>query len=100
MREAVEGKAARAGQISGWLRRPQLWKAFTEHDVLVMPSTIREAMGRVALAAQACGLPSSTNPCTTDWLRDRRTLSAPRAAQTLSRRMSPRGVVAVSDRRQ
>lgn len=33
----------------GWLRRPQLWKAFTEHDVLIMPSTTLEAMGLVAL---------------------------------------------------
>ncbi|MFF0169302.1 glycosyltransferase family 4 protein [Streptomyces prasinus] len=41
----------------GWLRRPQLWRAFTEHDVLVMPSTTLEAMGLVALEAQACGLP-------------------------------------------
>ncbi|WP_200309110.1 glycosyltransferase family 4 protein [Streptomyces adelaidensis] len=40
----------------GWLRRPQLWKTFTEHDLLVMPSTTLEAMGLVALEAQACGL--------------------------------------------
>ncbi|MFE3410317.1 glycosyltransferase family 4 protein [Streptomyces mirabilis] len=46
----------------GWLRRPQLWKAFTEHDVLVVPSTILEAMGLVALEAQACGLPVLYQP--------------------------------------
>lgn len=39
------------------LRRPQLWKAFADHDVLVMPSTTFEAMGLVALEAPACGLP-------------------------------------------
>ncbi|MBB1256527.1 glycosyltransferase family 4 protein, partial [Streptomyces sp. OF3] len=46
----------------GWLRRPQLWKAFTEHDVLVIPSTTMEAMGLVALEAQACGLPVLYQP--------------------------------------
>ncbi|MDH6136445.1 glycosyltransferase involved in cell wall biosynthesis [Kitasatospora sp. MAA4] len=46
----------------GWLRRPQLWKAFTEHDALVMPSTTLEAMGLVALEAQACGLPVLYQP--------------------------------------
>ncbi|PBC97303.1 glycosyltransferase involved in cell wall bisynthesis [Streptomyces sp. Ag82_O1-15] len=46
----------------GWLRRPQLWTAFTEHDVLVMPSTTLEAMGLVALEAQACGLPVLYQP--------------------------------------
>ncbi|PNE36266.1 glycosyltransferase family 4 protein [Streptomyces noursei] len=46
----------------GWLRRPQLWKAFAEHDVLVMPSTTMEAMGLVALEAQACGLPVLYQP--------------------------------------
>ncbi|MBA8945284.1 glycosyltransferase family 4 protein [Streptomyces sp. NPDC017966] len=46
----------------GWLRRPQLWKAFTEHDVLVVPSTTLEAMGLVALEAQACGLPVLYQP--------------------------------------
>jgi glycosyltransferase involved in cell wall biosynthesis len=45
-----------------WLRRPQLWKAFTEHDVLVVPSTTLEAMGLVALEAQACGLPVLYQP--------------------------------------
>ncbi|MGV9789581.1 glycosyltransferase family 4 protein [Streptomyces sp. NPDC003435] len=46
----------------GWLRRPQLWRAFSEHDVLVMPSTTLEAMGLVALEAQACGLPVLYQP--------------------------------------
>jgi glycosyltransferase involved in cell wall biosynthesis len=46
----------------GWLRRPQLWKAFVDHDVLVMPSTTFEAMGLVALEAQACGLPVLYQP--------------------------------------
>ena len=46
----------------GWLRRPRLWKAFAEHDVLVMPSTTLEAMGLVALEAQACGLPVLYQP--------------------------------------
>lgn len=45
-----------------WLRRPQLWKAFADHDVLVMPSTTFEAMGLVALEAQACGLPVLYQP--------------------------------------
>ncbi|WP_275466586.1 glycosyltransferase family 4 protein [Streptomyces noursei] len=46
----------------GWLRRPQLWNAFTEHDALVVPSTTLEAMGLVALEAQACGLPVLYQP--------------------------------------
>ncbi|WP_433891360.1 glycosyltransferase family 4 protein [Streptomyces sp. CA-111067] len=46
----------------GWLRRPQLWKTFRDHDVLVMPSTTLEAMGLVALEAQACGLPVLYQP--------------------------------------
>ncbi|MDT3395363.1 glycosyltransferase family 4 protein [Streptomyces sp. B1866] len=46
----------------GWLSRPRLWKAFTEHDVLVVPSTTLEAMGLVALEAQACGLPVLYQP--------------------------------------
>ncbi|MBL1092958.1 MULTISPECIES: glycosyltransferase family 4 protein [Streptomyces] len=49
-------------QYLGWLRRPQLWKAFADHDVLVMPSTTLEAMGLVALEAQACGLPVLYQP--------------------------------------
>ncbi|MFB8089807.1 glycosyltransferase family 4 protein [Streptomyces sp. NPDC055992] len=46
----------------GWLRRPQLWQTFANHDVLVMPSTTLEAMGLVALEAQACGLPVLFQP--------------------------------------
>lgn len=46
----------------GWLTRPQLWKAFADHDALVMPSTTLEAMGLVALEAQACGLPVVYQP--------------------------------------
>ncbi|MFG2139838.1 glycosyltransferase family 4 protein [Streptomyces sp. NPDC048650] len=46
----------------GWLRRPQLWRTFTDHDLLVMPSTTLEAMGLVALEAQACGLPVLYQP--------------------------------------
>ncbi|QDY77669.1 glycosyltransferase family 4 protein [Streptomyces qinzhouensis] len=46
----------------GWLRRPQLWKAFAEHDVLALPSTTLEAMGLVSLEAQACGLPVAYQP--------------------------------------
>ena len=46
----------------GWLRRPQLWKAFADHDALVMPSTTLEAMGLVALEAQAHDLPVLYQP--------------------------------------
>ncbi|RLU80154.1 glycosyltransferase [Streptomyces griseocarneus] len=46
----------------GWLRRSQLWQAFAQHDLLVMPSTTLEAMGLVALEAQACGLPVLYQP--------------------------------------
>ena len=55
-------KAQVKARYLGWLRRPQLWKAFTEHDALVMPSTTLEAMGLVALEAQACGLPVLYQP--------------------------------------
>ncbi|MFJ5302668.1 glycosyltransferase family 4 protein [Streptomyces sp. NPDC088350] len=46
----------------GWLNRPQLWNTFADHDALVMPSTTLEAMGLVALEAQACGLPVIYQP--------------------------------------
>jgi CubicO group peptidase (beta-lactamase class C family) len=46
----------------GWLSRPQLWDIFADHDALVMPSTTLEAMGLVALEAQACGLPVMYQP--------------------------------------
>ncbi|KIX79828.1 glycosyltransferase, partial [Streptomyces sp. MBRL 601] len=62
---ALAPQLQRAGvgaRYIGWLRRPQLWKAFTEHDALVMPSTTLEAMGLVALEAQACGLPVLYQP--------------------------------------
>ncbi|MEU0846307.1 glycosyltransferase family 4 protein [Streptomyces sp. NPDC005962] len=55
-------RAAARVRYLGWLRRPQLWRAFAEHDVLVMPSTTLEAMGLVALEAQACGLPVLYQP--------------------------------------
>ncbi|MFE3167946.1 glycosyltransferase family 4 protein [Streptomyces sp. NPDC059224] len=55
-------RAGLRARYLGWLRRPQLWRAFTEHDVLVMPSTTLEAMGLVALEAQACGLPVLYQP--------------------------------------
>ncbi|MGI5262485.1 glycosyltransferase family 4 protein [Streptomyces angustmyceticus] len=55
-------KAGIRARYLGWLRRPQLWRAFAEHDVLVMPSTTLEAMGLVALEAQACGLPVLYQP--------------------------------------
>lgn len=46
----------------GWFRRQQLWKVFADHDVLAVPSTTLEAMGLVALEAQACGLPVLYQP--------------------------------------
>ncbi|MCF3143785.1 glycosyltransferase [Streptomyces platensis] len=55
-------KAGIRARYLGWLRRPQLWRAFAEHDVLGMPSTTLEAMGLVALEAQACGLPVLYQP--------------------------------------
>ncbi|WP_435600196.1 glycosyltransferase family 4 protein [Streptomyces sp. C10-9-1] len=62
---ALATRLQRAGlraNYLGWLRRPQLWKTFAEHDALVMPSTTLEAMGLVALEAQACGLPVLYQP--------------------------------------
>ena len=41
----------------GWLDRAALWRAFAEHDLLVVPSNRLEAFGLVAVEAQACGLP-------------------------------------------
>ncbi|MFD4610643.1 glycosyltransferase family 4 protein [Streptomyces sp. NPDC058440] len=55
-------RAGARARYLGWLRRPQLWRAFAEHDVLVMPSTTLEAMGLVALEAQACGVPVLYQP--------------------------------------
>ncbi|MFE9609908.1 glycosyltransferase family 4 protein [Streptomyces sp. NPDC006012] len=46
----------------GWLTRKELWAAFAEHDLLVMPSAKLEAFGLVAVEAQACGLPVAYQP--------------------------------------
>ncbi|MGP4104163.1 glycosyltransferase family 4 protein [Nonomuraea sp. KM90] len=46
----------------GWLDRSQLWRCFTEHDALAVPSTTLEAFGLVAVEAQACGLPVLYQP--------------------------------------
>ncbi|WP_329462017.1 glycosyltransferase family 4 protein [Streptomyces sp. NBC_01431] len=46
----------------GWLSRPDLWTAFAEHDLLVIPSARLEAFGLVAIEAQACGLPVAYQP--------------------------------------
>ena len=45
----------------GWLPREKLWRAFADHDVLAVPSAVCEAFGLIAIEAQACGCPSSTN---------------------------------------
>jgi hypothetical protein len=49
-------------QYLGWLPRPRLWETFADHDLLVVPSTILEAFGLVAIEAQACGLPVAYQP--------------------------------------
>jgi glycosyltransferase involved in cell wall biosynthesis len=46
----------------GWLPRSGLWEAFGDHDLLVVPSTVLEAFGLVAVEAQACGLPVLHHP--------------------------------------
>jgi glycosyltransferase involved in cell wall biosynthesis len=46
----------------GWLPRARLWEAFADHDLLVVPSTILEAFGLVAVEAQVCGLPVLHQP--------------------------------------
>ncbi|MGH3824347.1 MAG: glycosyltransferase [Pseudonocardiaceae bacterium] len=46
----------------GWLPRPRLREAFADHDLLVVPSTILEAFGLVAIEAQARGLPVVHQP--------------------------------------
>ncbi|MEV1175623.1 glycosyltransferase family 4 protein, partial [Nonomuraea sp. NPDC049784] len=62
---ACEPELARAGcslSYLGWLPRPRLWRAFADHDLLLMPSTTLEAFGLVAVEAQACGLPVLYRP--------------------------------------
>jgi glycosyltransferase involved in cell wall biosynthesis len=49
-------------QYLGWLPRLRLWEAFADHDLLVVPSTILEAFGLVAIEAQARGLPVAYQP--------------------------------------
>jgi glycosyltransferase involved in cell wall biosynthesis len=46
----------------GWLPRKHMWKAFADHDLLIVPSTTLEAFGLVAIEAQACGLPVAYQP--------------------------------------
>ncbi|MFK4038400.1 glycosyltransferase family 4 protein [Nonomuraea wenchangensis] len=46
----------------GWLSRPDLWRRFAGHDLLVVPSIRLEAFGLVAVEAQACGLPVLYRP--------------------------------------
>ncbi|MFF5204981.1 glycosyltransferase family 4 protein [Streptosporangium sp. NPDC000396] len=46
----------------GWLDRRELWRAFGDHDLLIVPSTRLEAFGLVAVEAQACGLPVIYQP--------------------------------------
>jgi len=55
-------RAGLPARYLGWLRCPELWQAFAEHDALLLPSTTLEAMGLVALEAQACGLPVVYQP--------------------------------------
>ncbi|MEU8263447.1 glycosyltransferase family 4 protein [Micromonospora sp. NPDC048999] len=47
------------GNVSylGWKSRPELWREFRRHDLLVVPSLRLEAFGLAAVEAQACGLP-------------------------------------------
>jgi glycosyltransferase involved in cell wall biosynthesis len=49
-------------QYLGWLPRSQVWETFADHDLLVVPSTILEAFGLVAIEAQARGLPVAYQP--------------------------------------
>jgi glycosyltransferase involved in cell wall biosynthesis len=46
----------------GWFPRSRLWDVFSDHDLLVVPSTVLEAFGLVAVEAQACGLPVLHQP--------------------------------------
>jgi glycosyltransferase involved in cell wall biosynthesis len=55
---ACEADLQRAGcrlSYLGWLPRSTLWRAFADHDLLLVPSTTLEAFGLVAVEAQACG---------------------------------------------
>ncbi|MFJ4413001.1 glycosyltransferase [Streptomyces sp. NPDC088925] len=54
-------------QFTGPLPRHRLWSQFTAYDALVLPTTGLETTGRLALEAQACGLPVIYQP--TRWLR-------------------------------
>lgn len=55
-------RAGLRARYLGWLRRPQLWRAFAEHDVLVKPALALETLGSVTLEAQSCGLPVLYQP--------------------------------------
>jgi glycosyltransferase involved in cell wall biosynthesis len=46
----------------GWLPRQDMWSAFGDHDLLIVPSTTLEAFGLIAVEAQACGLPVAYQP--------------------------------------
>ena len=40
----------------GWLPRQDMWSAFGDHDLLIVPSTTLEAFGLIAVEAQACAV--------------------------------------------
>jgi glycosyltransferase involved in cell wall biosynthesis len=61
-RLSAPGRGGLSVRWLGWLPRPRLWAAFADHDLLVVPSTTLEAFGRVAVEAQACGLPVLHQP--------------------------------------
>ncbi|MGV2915528.1 glycosyltransferase family 4 protein [Streptomyces alfalfae] len=46
----------------GWLSREELWREFSRHDLLIVPSLKLEAFGLVTIEAQACGLPVAYQP--------------------------------------
>lgn len=56
----------------GWRTRPELWREFARHDLLIVPSLTLEAFGLVAVEAQACGLPVAFHavPGLSEVLRD------------------------------
>ncbi|WP_371679603.1 glycosyltransferase family 4 protein [Streptomyces sp. NBC_01276] len=89
-----------AARYLGWLSRPDLWAAFAEHDLLVIPSARLEAFGLTAVEAQACGLPVAYQPVPglTDALGDSALpldiLAAPdRARETLAGLAADRSVL-------